>query len=48
MQAAEAIVVACFPANIAYMQSGKIFDLTQADALVDVFNKALGGAPVCK
>ena len=43
--AAEAMVVATFPAGAAVVKQGGKFDLASADALAAIFNKALGGAP---
>jgi hypothetical protein len=43
--AAEAMVVATFPAAAAITKSGKTFDLASPASLAAVFNKALGGAP---
>lgn len=44
-QAAEAMVVATFPAAAAVVKSGAAFDLASPQSLTAVFNKALGGAP---
>eukprot|EP00884_Botryococcus_braunii_P021471 jgi/Botrbrau1/8007/Bobra.384_2s0030.2 len=44
-QAAEAMVVATFPAGASYLKQGLSFDLTRVDSLTAVFNKALGGTP---
>lgn len=43
--AAEAMVVATFPAGAAIVKKGDKFDLATPDSLAAIFNKALGGAP---
>lgn len=43
--AAEAMVVATFPAGAAVVKKGDKFDLSSSDSLAAIFNKALGGAP---
>ena len=43
--AAEAMVVATFPAGASIMKSGVKFELSRAASLAAIFNKALGGAP---
>ena len=43
--AAEAMVVATFPAGAAIVKKGDKFDLSTPDSLAAIFNKALGGAP---
>ena len=43
--AAEAMVVATFPAGAAVMKSGVKFELSRPGSLAAIFNKALGGAP---
>ena len=43
--AAEAMVVATFPAGASIMKSGVKFELSRPASLAAIFNKALAGAP---
>jgi len=43
--AAEAMVVATFPAGAGVMKTGTKFELSRPGSLAAIFNKALGGAP---
>lgn len=46
LQAAQAMVVACFPAGASAIRAGRVFSLRRAADLAAIVNQAIGGAPV--